>query len=66
MNILGAVEGFQGRHAVSLEHTHSLAEDQPLDKEAAQKALAELAEEVNAGQPGQPKKSLDEVLLFLC
>lgn len=49
-----------------LEHTHLHAEDQPLDKKAAEKALAELAEQVNAGQPGQPKKSLDEVLLLLC
>ena len=37
------------------------AEDQPLDREAAEKALAELAEQVNTGQSGQPEKSVDEV-----
>lgn len=37
------------------------AEDQPLDREAAEKALAELAEQVNAGQSDQPEKSVDEV-----
>ena len=42
--------------------THAHAEDQPLDREAAEKALAELAEQINAGQSGQPEKSVDEVL----
>jgi len=42
--------------------THAHAEDQPLDREAAEKALAELAGQINAGQSGQPEKSVDEVL----
>jgi len=42
--------------------TSAHAEDQPLDREAAEKALAELADQINAGQSGQPKKSVDEVL----
>ena len=33
-----------------------------MDREAAEKALAELAEQINAGQSGQPEKSVDEVL----
>lgn len=37
-------------------------EDQPLDADAARKALEQLAKEVNEGSPGQPAKSVDEVL----
>ena len=44
---------------------HAHAEDQPLDREAAEKALAELAKQINAGQSGQPEKSVDEVLEHL-
>ena len=40
----------------------ALAEDQPLDREAAEKALAELADQINTGQSAQPGKSVDEVL----
>ena len=37
------------------------AEDEPLDREAAEQALAELAEQVNAGQK---EKSVDEVSII--
>ncbi len=36
-------------------------EDQPLDSDAARRALEELARQINEGSPGQPAKSVDEV-----
>ncbi|CAL8463366.1 g2900 [Coccomyxa elongata] len=38
-------------------------EDQPLDSDAARRALEELARQINEGSPGQPAKSVDEVAM---
>ncbi len=37
-------------------------EDQPLDSDAARQALEDLAMQINDGSPGQPAKSVDEVM----
>ena len=37
-------------------------EDQPLDSDAARQALEDLAQQINEGSPGQPAKSVDEVM----